>query len=151
MTRRSGFTLMELMCAATIMGVGMALGAPKMQKNVFRTNLRSAIAQMTGAVAATRMTAANRGCAATLHYTTGTAAKLWITSCKTTGAAGLDTVSADKISARYKVSVAAATDSVRFTPNGVRSEWVTTTIRFSHQSMSLSYSVQVDALGRVIR
>ena len=151
MLKRRGFTLMELMCAATIMGVGMALAAPKLQTNVYRTNLRSAVAQMGSAVAATRMTAANRGCAATLHFTTGTAAKLWITSCKSTGAAGLDTVSTDKIAARFNVSVAAATDSIRFMPNGLRSEWTTTAIRFTHQNITLSDSIQVDALGRVMR
>ena len=147
MLKRRGFTMVELVLTMSIAGVAVGLAAPRLQTSVGRIAMRSATSHVTNAVAAARLTAANRGCPAVLHLD-GTTSRVWITSCRPSGA-GQETVSSDYMKSRFKVAMSASADSVRFIPTGTRADWSTTTIRFQHQTLSLSDSVRIDALGRV--
>jgi hypothetical protein len=106
-------------------------------------------------VTKTRATAVARGCTATFNVTTGTAAKAWVTSCKTTdvGVAGaaLDTIwIVDSLANRFKVNITSDVASITFDRRGLRTNYVLSTIRAQSTTSSVIDSIQVNQVGKVL-
>ena len=137
-----GFSLVQLLVAMTIMAALMGLGYPKLKDSVVKEAVRSARRQVTTQVAITREVAAQRGCSATLHLDEGAASRVWVTACSLNGP-GLDTVgTVEQLSSRFGVEMASSTDSIVFTPQGLRRgmSWVGMQFSLAGHSDTLAIS-----------
>ena len=149
--RRAGFTFVEILIVMILIGLIAALGVPRIRDALTKQNVRSARAAVGTMVAKARAAAVERGCRATLHLrSAGTA---WVTACRTgtTGAStALDTLGeVEQVAARWNVTMATSSDSVRFDPRGLNIDYQSTVVRFS--SGSIVDSVMINQLGKVVR
>ncbi len=127
---KRGFTLLEILTALVIMGVVMALGAPRFRDWMTHENVRQARVNVTTQLAGARSIAVQRGCAAVLHIDPSSS-RVWITACRLQGV-GMDTVGMiENMSSRYGVVFTSTGDSVLFTPQGIAFGAAWTTMTFS--------------------
>jgi Tfp pilus assembly protein FimT len=145
---RAGFTTLELVSALGVVVLLTIIGIPKFRETLVRERMRGALRAVAMHVAVARETAVARGCITTLHFTGGSDARAWVTSCKTVGA-GVDTVgSVDPFGSRFGVNAAVSTDSVRFNPAGLRVEYQMTLVALSIPANGLAGTVAINQLGR---
>ncbi len=140
-----GFTLLEVLTALVIMGVVMALGAPRFREWLSHENVRAARVSVTTQLAGARSIAVTRGCASVLHVDAA-ASRVWVTACKLAGA-GQDTIGIiDNLSSRFGVVFSSTGDSILFTPQGiaVNAAWITMT--FSKEGYEAM--LEISPLGR---
>jgi prepilin-type N-terminal cleavage/methylation domain-containing protein len=136
--RRQGFTFVEILIVMVLIGIIAAMGIPRIRDAVQKSNVRSA-----------RAAAVQRGCTATLHFTSGTSGVMWVTVCKV-NTAGVDTLGGiERLSARFNVTFTASRDSVRFMPNGILLDNVNTLLRVS--ANSVTDSLIINSVGKVVR
>src|SRR5947208_16506477 len=116
--RRLGFTTIELLIVIVLIGVIVTIGFPRIRRTLDKTNVRSARVYLGTAVATARAAAVQRGCRAAVHFTSpGT---VWVTACSRVTPAGTDTIGGVvDLASRYKVTLAATSDSIRFDPRGL--------------------------------
>ena len=111
--RRTGFTIIELLMVITIMGVIVAVAAPKMGKINRSSDLRSARDHLASRIAAARHMAIQRSMAARMVRSGNV---VWIESVTPAGVtSGRDTVD---LNARFGVSVSSTVTQIRFDPRG---------------------------------
>ena len=116
---QSGFTILELLIALTVVGAVTVIAMPKLRVAMEKEAVRSARRAVTAELARARGAAASRGCRSVIHFTTGTSARVWVTACEVNGT-NVDTVGAVRyLSQQYKVSVSSTLDSLTFVPSGV--------------------------------
>ena len=123
-----GFTLLEILTALVIVGVVMAVAAPRFREMVTHENVRQARANVTTRLASARSIAVQRGCEAVLHFDQ-TSSRVWVTTCRTQGG-GKDTLgSIENLSSRFGVVFRSTGDSILFTPQGIAysASWITLT------------------------
>ncbi len=140
-----GFTLLEVLVAMVIMGVVMALGAPRFREWLTHENVRQARVNVTTQLAGARSIAVVRGCESVLHIDAA-ASRVWVTACNLAGA-GKDTIgSINNLSSRYGVVFSSTGDSIRFTPQGIafNAAWITMT--FSKEGYDAV--LEISPLGR---
>ena len=148
--RTRGFTFIEVLIVMVLIGIIAALGIPRIRDAIQKNNVRSARAAIGTLVAKARGAAVQRGCKSAIHFTQGSAGKIWVTACKTANSALTDTLGGlEQLSARYSVTLSTTGDSVQFMPNGVSPDNVMTVIRFT--SNGISDSVMVNQVGKVVR
>jgi len=148
--RTRGFTFIEVLIVMVLIGIIAALGIPRIRDAIQKNNVRSARAAIGTLVAKARGAAVQRGCKSAIHFTQGSAGKIWVTACKTTNSALTDTLGGlEQLAARYSVTLATTGDSVQFMPNGVSPDNVMTVIRFT--SNGISDSVMINQVGKVVR
>jgi Tfp pilus assembly protein FimT len=138
-----------------IIGLAGMIAIPRLRSTVDRANVKGARGELMDLVTKTRATAVARGCTATFNVTTGTAAKAWVTSCKTTdvGVAGaaLDTIwIVDSLANRFKVNITSDVASITFDRRGLRTNYVLSTIRAQSTTSSVIDSIQVNQVGKVL-
>src|SRR3981081_1115008 len=78
-----GFTLIELIVVVMVIGVVIGISAPRIKDGMEKINVREAKVSMANYVARARGSAVARGCHSPLNVVTGTAGRVWVTSCKT--------------------------------------------------------------------
>ncbi len=140
-----GFTLLEVLTALVIMGVVMALAAPRFREWLSHENVRQARANVTTQLASARSIAVTRGCESVLHIDAA-ASRVWVTACKIAGA-GKDTIGViDNLSSRYGVVFSSTGDSILFTPLGIafNAAWIMMT--FSKEGYDAT--LEISPLGR---
>ena len=140
-----GFTLLEVLVAMVIMGVVMALGAPRFREWLTHENVRQARVNVTTQLAGARSIAVTRGCEAVLHIDAA-ASRVWVTACKLAGA-GKDTIGTiNNLSSRYGVVFSSTGDSILFTPQGIafNAAWIMMT--FSKEGYDAV--LEISPLGR---
>ncbi len=140
-----GFTLLEVLTAVVIMGIVMALGAPRFREWLTHENVRQARVNVTTQLAGARSIAVVRGCESVLHIDAA-ASRVWVTACKLAGA-GKDTIgSIDNLSSRYGVVFSSTGDSILFTPQGIafNAAWIMLT--FSNEEYDAI--LEISPLGR---
>lgn len=116
---RSGFTILELLIALTIVGALMIVATPRLRGMMEKEAVRSARRAVTAELARARGAAASRGCRSVIHFTPGVTARVWVTACEIDGS-NVDTVGAVRhLSEQYKVSVSSTLDSLTFVPSGI--------------------------------
>ena len=148
--RTRGFTFIEVLIVMVLIGIIAALGIPRIRDAIQKNNVRSARAAIGTLVAKARGAAVQRGCKSAIHFTQGSAGKIWVTACKTANSALTDTLGGlEQLSARYSVTLSTTGDSVQFMPNGVSPDNVMTVIRFT--SNGISDSVMINQVGKVVR
>ncbi len=140
-----GFTLLEVLTAMVIMGVVMALAAPRFREWLSHESVRQARVHVTTQLAGARSIAVQRGCESVLHVD-AVASRVWVTACKLAGP-GKDTVGIiDNLSSRYGAVFSSTGDSILFTPQGIAfsAAWITMT--FSKEGYD--QILEISPLGR---
>jgi prepilin-type N-terminal cleavage/methylation domain-containing protein len=147
--RQRGFTFIEILIVMILIGIIAAIGIPRLRNSLQKTNVRSARAALSTIVSKARAAAVQRGCTAALHFTSGSSGKVWITLCKV-NAAGVDTLGGvEPIAGRFNVTFTASRDSVRFMPNGILLDNVSTTLRVTWST--ITDSIMINSVGKVVR
>jgi len=145
-----GFTMLEVIIVLVIMGLVVAFTLPRIHGALAKTNVRSARVAFGAFASRARATAIQRGCKATLNYSTGSAGKVWITACKLTGS-GTDTVGTiEPLAARYGTSMSSSTSSLQYDPRGLSVGYTTVTVVFTATTGDKDSSM-INQLGKVTR
>jgi Tfp pilus assembly protein FimT len=149
--RRSGFTTHEIIVVMVIVGIATALTLPSMASAVPKTNLRSARNGFGALAVRARSAAVQRGCKATLNFTTGPAGKVWVTACKVSGT-GTDTIGqVQRFASRFGVSMSSSQSSVQYDPRGISVAYQSATVVFTANTGGKKDSSMINKLGRVMR
>lgn len=146
LTRRpapqSGFSLIELMIAITLVGILLAIAMPRVQNATIRRNTQAARAALVNLYARARVTAIQSRRTTTLNVS-GTSA--WITAPRVGG--GLDTIGAvTNLTTEYGVAVTAA-GNVTVLPTGLVNAG--TPINITVTKSGQSDSVVISGYGRI--
>lgn len=158
MTNRRGFNLLELIVVMIVVGLVIAISAPRIKDGMAKINVRSAKVSMANYVARTRGSAVARGCRTVLHMTQGTTGRVWITSCKpgdvgrAVALSPIDTVgTVDQLATRYGVDLYSSVDSLAFDRRGIATTFAFSTIRVTGVAYSsIKDSLRVNPIGKVI-
>lgn len=143
-----GFSFIEMLVVFIIVGIVVAMGLPRLRDSLEKSNVRSAKAGMATLVAKARAVAVSRGCTSTMSLTSGTVA---ISVC-TVGGGGTQILGGvDSLAARFKVVMSSSAPSMQFDPRGLSVNYSGMTVRFSNSSGSVSDSVIINPLGKVVR
>ena len=143
-----GFSFIEMLVVFIIVGIVVAMGMPRLRDSLEKTNIRSAKAGMATLVAKARAAAVSRGCTATMTINSGTVA---ISVCNIAGGGAQILGGVDSLAARYKVTMTSSAPSMQFDPRGLSVNYSGMTVRFSNTSGTLSDSVIINPLGKVVR
>ena len=155
MTNRRGFNLFELIVTMIVIGLVIAIAAPRIKDAMEKVNVREAKVQMAGYVARTRGSAVARGCRTVLHMTQGPTGRVWITSCKSNDLGAtltVDTVgTVDQLAIRYGVNLSSTVDSITFDRRGISTNFAFSTIRVTGVSYTtVKDSIRVNPTGKVV-
>src|SRR5881409_3417602 len=146
--RLSGFTTIEMVIVVVLIGIIAMIGFPKIRQTLDKTNLRSA-RDAVGTLAGTaRAAAIQRGCRGVLHFAANT---VWVT---TSCPAKVDTVSGvQDLNARYKVTLTATRDSVRYDPRGLSMDAFAsnTDVHLTGRVPGNMDSLMINPIGKVVR
>lgn len=148
MKTRSGFSLIEMMLVMVLIGIVAMITVPRLGRGYDKTQVGSARARVGALVNRARGLAMARGCTDTLHVSSGSNGKAWITACKINGT-GLDTVGlSDSIATRYGVTLGPTTRNFLFDARGVNPSAASLSVTITKNSTV--DSVVVDAMGQVV-
>ena len=149
--RRSGFTTHELIMVLVVVGVATAITLPKMVTALPKTNLRSARNGFGALAVRARSAAVQRGCKATLNFTTGSAGRVWVTAGKVSGT-GIDTLGqVQQLATRFGVTMTSSQSSVQYDPRGISVAYQSATVVFTANTGGAKDSSMINKLGRVTR
>ena len=147
--KRSGFTILEMVIVVVLIGIIAAIGFPKIRRSLDKANVRSARAAVGTLASMARSAAIQRGCPGVIHFL-ATNATVWVT---TNCAAKVDTVSGvQQLTTRFKVTLVASRDSVRYDPRGLSLDNLggNTVIKFTGSVGSNVDSTVINQLGKVV-
>jgi Tfp pilus assembly protein FimT len=150
-----GFTVAEMIVVVVIIGLVVGITAPRIRDGMEKINVREAKVSLANYVARTRGTAVARGCQTTLNITTGTAGKVWVTSCKS-GDVGrvvaVDTVgTVDQLASRYGVNLSSTVNTITFDRRGIATNPAFQTIKVTGiQYATVKDSIRVNPIGKVV-
>ncbi len=155
LTNRRGFNLIEMIVVMIVVGLVIAISAPRIKDGMAKINVRSAKVSMANYVARTRGSAVARGCRTVLHMTQGTTGRVWITSCKTSDVGvtvAVDTVgTVDQVASRYAVNLSSTVDSIAFDRRGISTTFAFSTIKVTDISYAtIKDSIRVNPIGKVV-
>jgi len=140
-----GFTLLEILTAVVLMGIIMALAAPRFWQLMTHESVRQARANVTTRLAGARSIAVQRGCEAVLHFDQ-TSSRVWVTTCRPQGG-GKDTLGMiENLSSRFGVVFLSTGDSILFTPQGIAFAAAYITLTFSKDGYDAV--LEISPLGR---
>ena len=142
--------MMEMIIVLVIMGLVIAMTLPKIHGVLQKTNVRSARIAFGALASKARAVAVQRGCTATLNFTTGSAGNVWVTACKVTGS-GTDTVgTVNPLATRFGTSISSSSSAVQYDPRGISVGNTSYTVVFT-ASTGDKDSAMINPLGRVTR
>jgi prepilin-type N-terminal cleavage/methylation domain-containing protein len=155
LTNRRGFNLLEMIVTMIVIGLVIAILAPRVKDAMEKINVREAKVQLSGYVARTRGSAVARGCRTVLHVTQGTTGRVWITSCKSNDLGAtvtVDTVgTVDQLAARYGVNLSSTVDSLTFDRRGISTTFAFSTFRVTGLNYTnVKDSIRVNPTGKVV-
>lgn len=148
--RQRGFTFVEILIVMVLIGIIASLGIPRIRGAIYKQNVRSTRVGVSTLLVKARAAAVQRGCAASVHFTSGTSGTMWITVCKPNSSVGVDTLGGiERIAARYNITFTATSDSIRYMPNGLAlNNNAGTVLRFV--SDIYKDSLTVNSVGKVV-
>ncbi|MFN2566178.1 MAG: Tfp pilus assembly protein FimT/FimU [Gemmatimonadaceae bacterium] len=145
-----GFTTAELLVVLALMGTLALAGLPRFGEALTHERMRTALTTVAGYAAVARETAVARGCATTLHLSSGWDGRVVITSCRLIGP-GVDTVGVvDSVASRLRVKVWSTSDMIRFGPSGLRLDYEVTTVAVGAEDGEAALEFAINPVGRVI-
>lgn len=117
-SRRTGFTMLELLIVLILIAVLTGLALPKLTTAAQKANIRSTRMELASLVTRARAAAIQRGCVDSLHISTSTA-KAWVTACQVSGTSR-DTVGpVDNLGQRFGVTLSASKTDYGYDPRGI--------------------------------
>ena len=151
MSRRHGFTLIEMMMVVVIISLTTLMAVPRFRAAVNRSNMLGARAKVMASFATARATAASSGRVTTLNVN---ANRVWVTATPRRklpiGANTLDTIVLPKnLSTMYGVTATPSSNTVVLSQTGVGTNGSTTSIIMSHGN--LADTIQISQYGRVLK
>ena len=148
MSRRNGFTLIEMLMVVVVISLASLVALPKFRSAVNRSNMLSARAKVMASFSAARATAAGSGRMAVLHVGGNT---VWVSATprlKTTGSGTLDTiVIPQSLNSMYGVTATNTVDSVLIDQTGLGRN--ASNIVLSHGY--LRDTIKISRYGRVMK
>ena len=149
--RQRGFTLIETLIVLIFVGALAAFSLPRIASLGVKINVRSARVAFGNLAVKARAAAGQRGCKATLNFTTGSAGVVWVTVCKI-GQSGTDTLGrVEPLAARFGVSIGSTSSSLAYTPRGISVGYQSLTATFTSGSGGYTDSTVINQLGKVVR
>lgn len=147
---QSGFTLVEMVVVLIVAGMLASFSLPRLYSAVYQTNARSARVVFANLAAKARAVAVQRGCLATLNFTSGSKGAVWVTSCKLSGS-GVDTVGpVERLSDQFGVTVSSAASSIQYDPRGLSTTYQTVSVVFTAAG-NYRDSTLINPFGMVLR
>jgi len=146
-SRRNGFTLIEMLMVVVIISLASLVALPKFRSAVNRSNMLSARAKVMASFSAARATAAGSGRTAVLHVGGNT---VWVSATPRLkpGAGTLDTiVTPQNLNSMYGVTATNTVDSVLIDQTGLGRN--ASNIVLSHGY--LQDTIQISRYGRVMK
>jgi prepilin-type N-terminal cleavage/methylation domain-containing protein len=148
-SRRHGFTLIEMLMVIVIISLTMLMALPRFRAAVNRSNMLSARAKVMASFSAARAAAAGSGRVTTLHVAGN---QVWVTGAGRfklpIGANTIDTIVLPKnLNTMYGVTATPSAGTVVVGQNGLGNSGGTTNIVLSHGN--LSDTVKISQYGRV--
>lgn len=149
MSRRHGFTLIEMLMVVVIISLTMLMALPRFRAAVNRSNMLSARAKVMASFSAARAAAAGSGRVTTLHVSGN---QVWVTATPRLkapiGANTLDTVVLPKnLNTMYGVTATPSVGTVVVGQNGLGNSGGATSIVLSHGD--LGDTITISQYGRV--
>lgn len=151
--RQSGFTTIEMIIVVIIVGIVATMGFPRIRDAIEKTNVRSAKVAIRTYVATTRATAVARGCRSTVHFVSGGDPRMWVTTCKVSGAGTApDTVAGvEYLGERWGIRLQSGKDSIQYDPRGMRLSYEVTAVVIRDKGDNPKDSIVINQLGKVVR
>jgi prepilin-type N-terminal cleavage/methylation domain-containing protein len=151
-SRRAGFTLIEIAVALVVVSLLMLIGLPKFTSAMTKNDVRGARTTVVNLLARARAASTGSGRVTWLKMAGNQA---WITATPRRnlpiGANTIDTLGiVENLNTRYGISLSSTVDSIMFDPRGIASEIGTgATIKVSKYGHA--DTVAVNGMGRVIK
>ena len=146
MRRYPGFTVLELLVVIIIIGIATTVAFPKMNSMVKNEGVRSARRETITQLARARSIAVQRGCRSSIQMRAATS-KVWVESCKASGAAGRDTIGSISLFSNYNTTFTTTADSLPFGPNSLGMGTATITMTFLRAGAN-TLSLNISSLGK---
>ena len=150
MSRRHGFTLIEMMMVVVIISLTTLMAVPRFRAAVNRSNMLSARAKVMASFATARATAASSGRLTTMHVSGN---QVWVTASprRKAGAGNRDTIVLPKnLSTMYGITASSSPiDTVLVSQTGVGANGSLTSIILSHGN--LADTIRISQYGRVLK
>lgn len=140
---RTAFTLIEMLSIVVIIGIMLAIAAPRLSLTSRAIKVQSAAVDLSARLTMARQSAISRGAESMLHHS---ANKVWVT----VNYNGVQTLLKDTLFLRdrYGVSVAASMDTIRYNSRGFAKLGASQTFRISKDGDART--VCVTAGGQVL-
>lgn len=150
MTRRSGFTLIEMLMVIVIVGMLVLIGFPKVSSAMVKTNVRGARTTLANMFTKARTVATQTNRKTRLKFNGN---QVWIVASPRLlpGAGTVDTIGpVENLNTLYGVAVTSPVDSITFDPRGLAAGFgATSTLKVAKSGHT--DSIVVDGLGRVVK
>lgn len=149
MSRRDGFTLIEMLTVVVLIGAVSLIGFPRIRSAKYKSELRSARTSVASMYARARSAAIqyNR---ATIVAFNGPSAVVLATPRLVAAGGTVDTVGrVNNLSAGYNVTVTTTSDSIRVDPRGFGGNTAAVTVRLTRAEFT--DSVVIGPYGRLIQ
>ena len=148
-TRRTGFTMIEMLIVVVILGILVIIVLPRMSTGVINNNVRAARTTLINMIAGARA-AASQTNRSTWVKIEGSRALVLARPRRAVGLGDADTIGPiQDLSQVYGVTVTPSVDSFRFNPTLMTLG--TTSRKFTITRSGRSDTVVVDGLGRVLK
>jgi prepilin-type N-terminal cleavage/methylation domain-containing protein len=148
-SRRHGFTLIEMLMVVVIISLTMLMALPRFRTAVNRSNMLSARAKVMSSYSAARAAAAGSGRLTTLHVNGN---QVWVTASPRlkAGAGASDTIVLPKnLNTLYGVTATPSVGTVDVGRNGLGNSGAITNIVLSHGD--LGDTIRISQYGRVLK
>lgn len=150
MSRKNGFTLVEMMIVVVLIGIVTLIGFPKVSSGLAKSNLRSSRTTLANMFAKARAVATQQNRRTSVDFNGNNVVVTASPRAAFLAGSTMDTIGAvEKLDLLYGVSLAAPVASVAFDPRGFGSMNATRTFVVTRNSKR--DSVIVDRLGRVTK
>lgn len=149
MSRRRGFSLIEMLVVVVVISLAGLIAFPKFSQALASSNLRNAKAKVTTLYAGARAAAAGSGRTAYLHFTGN---RVFVTATPRRnlpiGANTIDTLTPpENVYTQYGVGIAATNDSVRIDPTGLGRDSAVVVLTKGSQTAT----VRISQFGRIVK